>query len=130
MLQYHQVILTVSGFKPYCFLLLFPLAPAPSNVQTVIGKLCLDFHNQPKEAWFNSLDPAKCNSTSSLDDKIIEAQQITANQIVFAFQFPLPRDNMDLEMSRWFQNIVSVLHPEIEYKKGATSKCTCTSKCM
>ena len=33
------------------------------------------------------------------------------------FQFPLPRDNKQLDMSRWHQNLIAVVTPTIEYLK-------------
>ena len=51
----------------------------------------------------------------ALDDPMIETEGITANQVVFTFQIPLPRDNITLDMSRWFQNLISVLMVDIDY---------------
>lgn len=38
-----------------------------------------------------------------------------ANQIVFVFQTPLPRDNKILDYSRWQQNLIGVLQTDMAY---------------
>ncbi|CAL1534428.1 unnamed protein product [Lymnaea stagnalis] len=49
------------------------------------------------------------------DKMEIEQKHIDANQIVFSQLVPLPRDGIQLDMSRWFQNLISVLDINIEY---------------
>ena len=91
-------------------------APQPSNVQTVIGTKCLDLgHHMHKKSWFWARGSGACESVEKLSDPRIQAEGITADEIVFTFQVPLPRGGQELDMSRWFQNIVSVLQPEILY---------------
>lgn len=94
-------------------------APAPSNVQTVTGTLCIKDNNLPKDTWYYPRGAGRCVKALNLDDPVIEKRMVTANEIVFAFQFPLPRESMNLDMSRWFQNLISVLHLEIDYNKEA-----------
>lgn len=38
-----------------------------------------------------------------------------ANQIVFVFQMPLPRDGKVLDYSRWQQNLIGVLQTDIAF---------------
>lgn len=38
-----------------------------------------------------------------------------ANQLVFVFQMPLPREGRDLDYSRWQQNLIGILQTDIAY---------------
>ncbi len=39
------------------------------------------------------------------------------------FQIPLPKDNRELDMSRWFQNLIAVIQLDIDYStKSPLSK--------
>ena len=42
---------------------------------------------------------------------------MSADNVVFAFQMPLPKKGMHLEFSRWQQNLIGVLSLDIEYEK-------------
>ena len=103
---------------------IFYVAPAPASTITVLATKCIDkSHN--KSAWFVPWPNAtKCRSLSSFDQKedlkIIEEEGISANDIVFAFKFPLPRDNRELHMSRWFQSIIGILQVDNEYSEDMT----------
>ena len=64
------------------------LAPAPSSVMSLTGIKCIDNETIVNpDKWFYQY-PAKksCRKISDFEDKIIAEEQITANQIVFAFQ--------------------------------------------
>lgn len=39
---------------------------------------------------------------------------ISAEDLVFTFQFPNPRENRDIEMSRLHQSMVAILHIVME----------------
>ena len=42
---------------------------------------------------------------------------MTADNVVFAFQMPLPKKGMHLQFSRWQQNLIGVLSLDIEYEQ-------------
>ena len=42
---------------------------------------------------------------------------MTAENVVFAFQMPLPKNNMHLTFSRWQQSLIGVLSLDIEYEE-------------
>ena len=42
---------------------------------------------------------------------------MTAENVVFAFQVPLPKNNMHLTFSRWQQSLIGVLSLDIEYEE-------------
>ena len=94
-------------------------APAPHHPQNILATKCLDLGNhRHKDLWFIPRDhiyKQSCASINDLHEQSVYDRGITANEIVFAFQFPTPRDSMDLKMSRWFQNIISILHIEVHY---------------
>ncbi|GAB1606287.1 protein wntless-like [Argonauta hians] len=93
------------------------IAPAPSHVQTILGTKCLDQgRHAHKKQWFIPRGEAEsCSSLSTFDDLKIMKEHITPNQIVFAFWIPGPKGGKQLDMSRWFQNIIAVLQLEIAY---------------
>ena len=41
-------------------------------------------------------------------------------QIVFSNKMPLPKENIHLDMSRWFHNVIGVLQLDIDYVEGAS----------
>ncbi len=98
---------------------LYFAAPAPSSVQSVLGTKCLDIGKpHDKQDWFYPRgEQHPCRSVATLDDPKIDKEGVTANQVVFSFQIPLPKNNYILDMSRWFQNLVSILQVDIDYKK-------------
>ena len=46
-----------------------------------------------------------------------EYGHMTAENVVFAFQMPLPKNNMHLTFSRWQQSLIGVLSLDIEYEE-------------
>ena len=50
-----------------------------------------------------------------MSDPRIQDEGITANQIVFSFWLPHPRDNQQLDFSRWQQTLMGVLILEVGY---------------
>ncbi|XP_064625307.1 protein wntless homolog [Lineus longissimus] len=104
-----------------CFLIGGLVAPSPNNAQVVLGTMCLDKGNHAhKQKWFypRVSDPKKyttCDRVKSLSDPKIEEMKIEAKDVVFAFQIPLPKEGKKLDMSRWFQNLISVLQVDVEY---------------
>lgn len=95
---------------------MFLLAPRPSSVQTILGTICLD-----KPGSFNNTDiwiyprgkSPTCKSVSH--EEMLKDNVRMANKLVFAFQTPLPRDGMNLDYSRWQQNLIGILQADIAY---------------
>lgn len=87
-------------------------------MQQIIATKCIDTRvdSGNKEAFYPRGE-GNCSRVESLDEA--KSHGYTADQIVFSFQFPLPRDNQELTMSRWFQHIVSVLYVDMEYNSNA-----------
>ncbi|XP_059174056.1 protein wntless homolog B-like isoform X2 [Physella acuta] len=95
------------------------IAPAPNSVMDTLTVKCYDKDN----LWqINEIKPFvprgenKCTDIQSLNDPKIEKYHIDANEIVFSQMIPLPRDNKQLDMSRWFQSLISVINLNVEYK--------------
>lgn len=64
--------------------------------------------------WLYSRGEGKCEG---LDHYEIEKDDVKmANQIVFVFQMPLPRDGKVLDYSRWQQNLIGVLQTDIVFE--------------
>ena len=81
-----------------------------------MGTKCLDLGNhRHKQTFTYSRGDGACTSVETFDDPELQRQQVNANQIVFTFQFPIPRENYDLKMSRWFQSMVAVIDVDITY---------------
>ncbi|XP_054280120.1 protein wntless [Macrosteles quadrilineatus] len=96
-----------------CFLIGGLIAPTPSNADSVLATKCLDSGNNT-DAWFYVRGKGRCKSIS-LDHYGSDTQHRLANQIVFAFQLPSPRDNTVLDYSRWQQHLIGVLQFDIAY---------------
>ena len=94
----------------------FLAAPAPTNVQIILATKCLDVGGgRAWTKWHYSRGAGKCEFVEEFVDPRIMSEEISTNEIVFVFQFPIPRDGRELDMSRWFQNIISVLQLDVEY---------------
>ncbi|XP_023226791.1 protein wntless-like isoform X2 [Centruroides sculpturatus] len=108
-----------------CFLIGGCIAPSPSNADMVLSTKCvLDKPINPGEyddVWHiprgkNGV-PINCNKIEELDDPKIIRNHVSPNQIVFAVQVPLAKESVQLDYSRWMQNLIAVLHPDIVHKK-------------
>lgn len=99
------------------FLISFP-APAPYSSILSISVKCVDFDSSLEYGEKKPFIPRynlSCDSLHSLNDKRVYDSGIEPNQIVFTQWLPLPRDNHQLEMSRWFQTMLTVIQVEIEH---------------
>ena len=56
-----------------------------------------------------------CEYVNDLNSDKIEEDEISANQIVFSQWLPLPREDKQLEMSRWFQTMHTVIDIKVVY---------------
>ena len=87
----------------------------PASVQTVLGTICKDIpgsHND-SSVWLYSRGDGKCEV---LDHEDIDKHDFKmANQMVFVFQMPLPREGKILDYSRWQQNLIGVLQTDIKF---------------
>ena len=95
-----------------------------SHDKTKSGIVVVDINH----AQLKSNQIAKMNSTLKGRKSLANCQRIasfesqehgpmTADNVVFAFQMPLPKKGMHLEFSRWQQNLIGVLSLDIEYEK-------------
>lgn len=85
-----------------------------------MGTKCIDRgRHAHKKQWFIPRGgPESCQSLSSFDDPKVALEQISPNQIVFSFWIPGPKGGKQLDMSRWFQNVIAVLQLEIAYDEN------------
>ncbi|GLH11570.1 hypothetical protein R5R35_006830 [Gryllus longicercus] len=100
-----------------CFLIGGFIAPPPSHAERMLATQCLDQGNNSKN-WFYSRGKGSCALFREYDKTSLD-HRMQANNIVFVFQFPLPKDNMTHDYSRWQQNLIGVLEPEITYQPEA-----------
>ena len=56
-----------------------------------------------------------CEYVHDLNSNQIQEEEISANQIVFSQWLPLPRDGIQLQMSRWFQTMHTVIDIKVVY---------------
>uniref|UniRef100_T1D151 Evi/Wls n=1 Tax=Dendrocoelum lacteum TaxID=27895 RepID=T1D151_9PLAT len=116
-------VLVVSLFlaQVICFLLGGLIAPSPNGHTDVLTEKCLDPDPRNNyEKWFYTRKIGKgetCKHIISDNDfgKPNYGNNMSASQIVFTAQFPLPRDGFNLNMSRWFQQLIAVLNVDIKY---------------
>ncbi|XP_067679551.1 protein wntless homolog isoform X1 [Haliotis asinina] len=111
------LLLVLVGF----FLIGGIIAPSPSNVISALTVKCIDSKKVfNTSTWFNprsTKSVQECDQVSSLKDQKLQERQIEANQIVFAQWLPLPRGGKQLDMSRWFQNVIAVIQIDIGYSE-------------
>lgn len=109
-----------------CFLIGGLVAPAPSNAEMVLGTKCLRDTSISKD-FFTSKTwqiprgknglPQHCEVIENINDEnVVNNPEATADKIVFAHQFPLPKYGQHLDYSRWMQNLITVLQLDVEYQ--------------
>lgn len=112
----NRKLLILGGFLLLLQIIFFLIgglvAPKPSNVQQIIATKCVDKEPIERTKAFYSRGDGSCERVHDFEEA--KKKGYSANEIVFSFQFPLPRENKDLEMSRWFQHIISVLYVDVE----------------
>lgn len=95
------------------------IAPAPASTITTLATKCVERNRNSTKWQVPWPNASRCDSIQSFDSPEditrIEKEFITANDIVFAFKFPLPRDGAELHMSRWFQSIIGILQVDSEF---------------
>ncbi|XP_064087800.1 protein wntless-like [Macrobrachium nipponense] len=99
-----------------CFLVGGLIAPAPSSAMSVLGTKCID-KNYENDKWYWVRGKHKCRSIRDNNEPVIEEQQITANNIIFTFQIPTPKDGKMLDYSRWQQNLIAILTMDVLYNE-------------
>ncbi|XP_064545235.1 protein wntless [Drosophila montana] len=102
-----------------CFLMGGLYAPVPAGHQTVVGIKCRDVPGRQNDTSFFLYSRGN-GACKSLQDMDIEQDPLKmANQLVYVFQMPLPRDNRTLDYSRWQQNLIGVLQVDIAYDSSS-----------
>ncbi|CAD7094053.1 unnamed protein product [Hermetia illucens] len=98
-----------------CFLIGGLIAPLPANHQNILGMVCKDIPGSQNDTsvWLYTRGKGKCNAVSQ--EEIEQHDVKMANQIVFVFQMPIPREGHVLDYSRWQQNLIGVLQVDIAY---------------
>ncbi|BFZ00080.1 hypothetical protein BsWGS_03119 [Bradybaena similaris] len=100
------------------------LAPAPHTVIPTIAVKCIDVdqvwqkENTKDIQAFVPRGKNQCHVVDTLHDPSIESEHIDANQVVFAQIFPLPKDDHELDMSRWFQNMIAVVDITLTFSEN------------
>ena len=93
----------------------FPLlAPAPYSTIVSTPILCVDKAVAEKRPHIPR-GKGMCEYVNDLNSDKIEEDEISANQIVFSQWLPLPREDKQLEMSRWFQTMHTVIDIKVVY---------------
>lgn len=100
----------------FCFLIGGLIAPSPASATMVLATNCLDT-NKNSSKWFYSRGAGACQSIDLRETRIATDDKFSANEIVFVFQLPLPRDFTILDYSRWQQNLIGVLQAGVTYHK-------------
>ncbi|XP_050528030.1 protein wntless [Daktulosphaira vitifoliae] len=101
-----------------CFLIGGLIAPTPSATDMVLASKCLKMSNDSNQ-WFYIRGQGKCD-TFDLEHYSLDGFKTNpmAENIVFTFQIPTPRDGVILDYSRWQQNLIGVLYFDIVYHPG------------
>ncbi|KOX73809.1 Protein wntless [Melipona quadrifasciata] len=100
-----------------CFLIGGLIAPTPASSQNILGTPCEDIRINGSEPggkkWFYSRGKGKCIHVDMNRFSFDSHHQ--AYQVVYTFQMPVPRNSMQLDYSRWQQNLIGVLQVDIVY---------------
>ena len=56
-----------------------------------------------------------------MNDILITYCRLIDSNITFAFQLPLPREGIQLDYSRWQQNLLTILIPDVSYDDRVSS---------
>ncbi|XP_040576781.1 protein wntless [Lepeophtheirus salmonis] len=98
-----------------CFLLGAVVSPRPNSSDNILATKCIDYKGDRK-AWFYSRGPGQCPRFDSFDDNETMPPGLTAENVVFTFQLPLPKENSSLDFSRWQQTLIGILSADIVYE--------------
>ncbi|ALC43718.1 Vha16-4 [Drosophila busckii] len=98
-----------------CFLVGGLYAPLPSGLQTALGIRCRDTPGRQNDTNYFLYSRGKGSCNQVQDNEIEQDPLKMANQLVYVFQMPLPRDNRVLDYTRWQQNLIGVLQVDIAY---------------
>lgn len=110
-----------------CFLIGGLVAPTPASAENWLATKCRQRENDTRE-WLYPRGKGHCETIDSLDmyrapdydhRKAADREYLKASELVFAFQIPVPRNNMTLDYSRWQQNLIGVLQFDIVYHPDA-----------
>ena len=84
-----------------CFLVGAIWAPAPNNSEQFLATKCYDAKGEAGggERWFQPRGKNKCHPIDKIDDEGVTSH-MTADNVVFAVQMPLPRFGRQLDYSR------------------------------
>ncbi|XP_047520524.1 protein wntless [Pieris napi] len=98
-----------------CFLIGGLVAPMPANSQTILGTVCRDRSKVKNDTtkWFYNRGNGKCETVDLTEAQL--SHDLSETDIVFAFQLPLPREGMNIDYSRWQQNLIGVLQMDVRY---------------
>jgi len=110
-----------------CFLVGAIFAPAPNNSDQFLASKCWDKEGSRRYSkdyddnkWFVPRGKNKCKMLDKIDEAA--SAQLTADDLVFSVQLPLPRFGKQLDYSRWQQNLIGVLTMDIEYQEEGEMK--------
>ncbi|KAH0948677.1 hypothetical protein HN011_002944 [Eciton burchellii] len=100
-----------------CFLIGGLIAPTPASSQNILSTPCRDMRingsHPSNNKWFYSRGKGACVPLD-LDRYSLNSYR-QPYQIVYTFQMPVPRNNMQLDYSRWQQNLIGVLQVDVAY---------------
>ncbi|XP_014602353.1 PREDICTED: protein wntless isoform X1 [Polistes canadensis] len=100
-----------------CFLIGGFIAPTPATSQNILGTPCEDIRINGTEPgagkWFYSRGKGSCTYVDINHFSLDSHHQ--AHQVVYTFLMPGPRGNLQLDYSRWQQNLIGVLQVDIVY---------------
>ena len=87
---------------------------------------CLDRKHNHREWFYTRPRDGNCQRIESLEDLFdVDSDHsknaVTADDIVFVFQFPNPRDGRELSMSRLHQTMLSVFTLSINFDNSYSS---------
>jgi len=101
-----------------CFMVGAVISPAPNTSNQHLATKCYNPKGaKEKTAWFVPHGKKSCRRIESIDDDEVISNHLSADNVVFSIRMPQPRENTELDFSRWQQNLIGVMMMDVEYQE-------------
>lgn len=101
-----------------CFLVGALFAPTPTSSDQYTATKCYNkAGSKVKDTWFWPRGKGACRQIEDFSSDESLKMHMNADNVVFSFQMPLPKNNDHLDFTRWQQNLLGVLMADIMYQE-------------
>lgn len=118
------VVGVLVAFQVFCFLLGAVVSPKPNATIPALTVKCIDDKGDyNSDEWFvpRAKPKRQCRKIEDFHSEETLQMGLTADNVVFAAQLPMPRKGAkELAFSRWQQNLLGVMTFDIEWQVRRT----------